>query len=356
MVKTYTLIITAFFMLIIGGCKVHPENPPGKIGTDDTNRPGDDYVFIVLAEQLNLRTEPSLEGPVVTVLKEGDKIHFIDSDRSRLDTGHDWIEVTTADGKKGWVALEFTVREALLTKYEEVIDLVKSGEMEKANGKWDEFGTHADPNARDFFLDPEGRFLVIRDYSTFQETNYTVFENEIIYLRNGVGVIGTGIADGAMLPVFSGSGDYIAYPWRPRTGVSDAFSIVVMDVKSMAKRVIPEEESIAYKTDGYSAGAFAPGSDILLYIGGEVNNELEEAAFYPDLYAYDARTGTMGKVMETDKNSITELDRYPYRCAKLKEVAPSSIPPSIDMDAVKASKLYRTLASGELVRIGRGEM
>lgn len=64
-----------------------------------------EYLYIT-ATKLNLRSKPSLEGKVITVLDKGDRVTFLEksSETEYIDEVEDyWYRVRTSEGDEGWL-------------------------------------------------------------------------------------------------------------------------------------------------------------------------------------------------------------------------------------------------------------
>ena len=57
--------------------------------------------FVVTASALNVRSEPSIEGPVIDILDKGEKVNFIESSNDGY-----WVKIS-AEGAEGWVSFKY---------------------------------------------------------------------------------------------------------------------------------------------------------------------------------------------------------------------------------------------------------
>lgn len=62
---------------------------------------GNDPGVIVSADACNVRSEPSIDAPILFDAKKGDTFHVISFKEG-------WLEVSGSDGKKGWISQKLT--------------------------------------------------------------------------------------------------------------------------------------------------------------------------------------------------------------------------------------------------------
>jgi uncharacterized protein YraI len=98
-------VAAAYLSAVPDGLQLPPEDQPAEEETSEEEPAevespfGADVVTATTTVNLNLRSEPSLEAEILTVLQAGSLVGFT----GFMDETGDWVQVDAADGPTGWV-------------------------------------------------------------------------------------------------------------------------------------------------------------------------------------------------------------------------------------------------------------
>lgn len=101
-----TTVVVA--MLIIG-CQSAPPPPPASpadepVALETVEEPAPIGMVTVNASALNMRSEPSMDGEILTQIKRGGRLPL-------LEAGESWMKVQLPDGRTAWAASRFLLRD-----------------------------------------------------------------------------------------------------------------------------------------------------------------------------------------------------------------------------------------------------